>query len=153
MSAIASRPRSRFEIRPFTQRHLIPYFALLAEARLPTAGLDDYLDHARIARSDREVIGGATIELYETAGLLRSVVVAPSWRGRGVGHALTEAVLDIARGRELPAVYLLTLTAETFFAARGFERVERAEVPTVLGSSAELRGACPASAVVMRLEL
>ena len=153
MSAIASRARSRFEIRPFTPRDRIPYFALLAEARLPTAGLDDHLRHAVIAGTARGVIGGATVELYESGGLLRSVVVAPSWQRRGVGQALTDAILDLARRSTVPAVYLLTRTAERFFAARGFTAMGREEIPDAMTASAELRGACPASAVVMRLGL
>jgi amino-acid N-acetyltransferase len=50
-------------------------------------------------------------------------------------------------------VFLLTTTAENFFPSFGFQRIERADVPTELEQSPELRGACPASATVMKLTL
>jgi amino-acid N-acetyltransferase len=81
------------------------------------------------------------------------VVVAPSWQGNGVGKALTDAALERARRSGVPAVYLLTLTAEAHFAAGGFVTIARDEVPEALRGSAELRGACPETAVVMRLDL
>jgi len=48
------------------------------------------------------------------------------------------------------ALYLLTTTAEEYFPSFGFEKVERSSVPAELNDSAELKGACPASATVMR---
>jgi len=93
------------------------------------------------------------VEVYGAAGLLRSVAVHPGQRGTGLGQALTRAAADLARGAGVEELYLLTTTAEGFFPRLGFERVERGELPAALGASAELRGACPASAVAMRLRL
>jgi amino-acid N-acetyltransferase len=77
--------------------------------------------------------------------LLHSAAVEPAWRGRGVGSALTAAALadvDTVGG----PVALLTETAAGYFPRFGFTPVERGELPTALAASAELRGACPASA-------
>jgi len=48
---------------------------------------------------------------------------------------------------------LLTNDADDFFAARGFRVVPRAAVPDPQQASEELRGACPDSATLIRLEL
>jgi amino-acid N-acetyltransferase len=74
-------------------------------------------------------------------------------RGAGLGARLTEAAIADARRRELPALYLLTTTAERFFPRFGFERITRDEVPASVQASIEFRGACPASAIVMRKRL
>ena len=69
-------------------------------------------------------MGSAALELYADGALLRSVAVAPQWQGRGLGHALTDAAIRLARDRHVPAIYLLTTTAERFSPAiRNGERV------------------------------
>jgi amino-acid N-acetyltransferase len=59
-------------------------------------------------------------------------------------------VIADAEARGIPALYLLTTTAERYFPRFGFEVVERAEVPDDVRTTAEFTSACPASAVVMR---
>jgi amino-acid N-acetyltransferase len=66
---------------------------------------------------------------------------------------LTVAAIEDAQHRALPALYLLTTTAEHFFPRFGFERITRDEVPASVQTSIEFRGACPASAIVMRRRL
>jgi amino-acid N-acetyltransferase len=50
----------------------------------------------------------------------------------------------------MPAVFLLTTTAEHYFSALGFARVERHDVPASVQTSIEFTTACPSSATVMR---
>jgi amino-acid N-acetyltransferase len=45
------------------------------------------------------------------------------------------------------SVALLTETAAVYFSQLGFTLVDRAELPSALEASMELRGACPRSAV------
>lgn len=85
--------------------------------------------------------------------MLRSLAVVPECRGRGLGLRLAEAAVELAQRRRARRLWLLTTTAEGIFPRLGFGRVDRGELPTSLGASAELRGACPASAVAMRLEI
>jgi amino-acid N-acetyltransferase len=99
------------------------------------------------------VIGAEGIETYEDAGLLRSAVVHDSWRGRGIGDALTRDRLDWARSRGLREVYLLTTTAADYFPRHGFSRVDRASAPAAVQRSREFAEACPQTAVAMRLVL
>ena len=127
--------------------------ALMERAHLPTDGLASHLDAAFVARDGDRVVGSAAIELYADGGLLRSVAVDTECRGTGLGGRLTAAAIDEAQRRQLPALYLLTTTAEEFFPRFGFERITRDEVPASVQDSIEFRGACPASAVVMRKRL
>jgi amino-acid N-acetyltransferase len=127
--------------------------ALMERAHLPTDGLSSHLDAAFVAREGDRVVGSAAIELYADGGLLRSVAVDAECRGTGLGARLTSAAIDDAQQRQLPALYLLTTTAENFFPRFGFERITRDEVPASVQESIEFRGACPASAIVMRKRL
>jgi amino-acid N-acetyltransferase len=99
------------------------------------------------------IIGCVVVEVYGTAGLLRSVAVDLPHRGLGLGIQLTEAALNVARRRGVTTLYLLTETAVEFFPRFGFKPVSRAEVEPALKRSAEFTGACPDSAVALRLDL
>jgi amino-acid N-acetyltransferase len=127
--------------------------SLMERAHLPTEGLSSHLDAAFVARDGGRVVGSAAIELYADGGLLRSVAVDADHRGTGLGARLTAAAIDAARQRHLPALYLLTTTAEHFFPRFGFERIAREDVPASVQQSIEFRGACPASAIAMRKRL
>lgn len=127
--------------------------ALLSASNLPLDGARDAVVGFVVAEHDRAIVGCAAIERYGGVGLLRSVAVAPAERGSGVGIALVERCLADAREASLSALVLLTTTAERFFPRFGFERIDRSEVPDALRASPELRDACPASAVVMKLSL
>lgn len=128
-------------------------FELLAGADLPTAGFAEHLGTALVARDGERLVGCVALESYGDEALLRSLVVAPAARGTGLGERLTAAALELARERGARRVWLLTTTAERFFPRFGFRRVERSALPPALDASAELRGACPASAVAMRLDV
>lgn len=123
---------------------------LLTEARLPLEGLSERLEHFLVAEVDERIVAAAGLELYHDTVLLRSVVVAPSHRGTGVGVLLSDAAMTMARALGAQHVYLLTHTAEAFFRRRGFEVVDRKDVPASIRASVEFAVACPASAVVMR---
>lgn len=127
--------------------------ALLEESALPVAGIADHLETAIIARDGHALAGCGAVEIYGAAGLLRSVAVTPALRGTGLGQRLTAEALSLARSRGVRTVYLLTTTADRFFPRFGFVPIERHELDPALQASEELRGACPASAVAMRLTL
>jgi amino-acid N-acetyltransferase len=127
--------------------------ALLAENHLPPDGLRDHLATTIVARREGRIVGSAALEMYAGGALLRSVAVAPALQRQHLGRDLTAAALQLARDRRVPAVYLLTTTAERFFPRFGFERIARADVPQSVQASVEFTSACPASATVMRLVL
>ena len=140
-------------IEPARDHDLPDVHRLLRESELPLAGVDDHIGTMLVVREGEHVIGTAALELYAEGALLRSVAVDPRWRGRRLGHQLTEAALRLAETRGAPAVFLLTTTAEQFFPTLGFEPIARDDVPESVRASVEFQSACPASAVVMRKRL
>lgn len=136
-----------------TPNDLPPILALLKASALPLAGIESHVETTLVARDAEEVIGCAAVEIYGSAGLLRSVAVAVDQRGTGLGHQLTRAALALAQTRGVRDIYLLTTTASHFFPRFGFTAIPRSEIDPALGQSEELRGACPASALAMRTTL
>jgi amino-acid N-acetyltransferase len=122
---------------------------LLRNSELPTEGVAEWLDQFWVAEHQGRLVGVAGMERYGDGGLLRSVAVAPGWRGSGLGRALVDRVLEEGRAAGVRDVYLLTTTAEHYFPRLGFVCVDRETVPAAVRGSAEFTGACPASAVVM----
>jgi amino-acid N-acetyltransferase len=123
---------------------------LLAAAGLPTADLDTARDlRLRVVRENGRVVGAIGLERFGAVGLLRSLVVAPELRGRGLGGTLVDAAEQDARAAGLDLLVLLTQTAETFFARRGYVRIDRAAAPAAVRESAEFASLCPASATTM----
>jgi amino-acid N-acetyltransferase len=126
---------------------------LLDRTGLPADGLAEHFTAAVVARRDGHLVGSAALELYSEGALLRSVAVDPGVRGVGLGQRLTEAAISRARAHRVPALYLLTTTAENFFPRFGFTRITRDEVPPSVQQSIEFRGACPSSAFAMMKSL
>jgi amino-acid N-acetyltransferase len=122
---------------------------LLRAAELPIDGRAEHLNAAFVARDGAAIVGCSALEIYADGALLRSVVVAPAARGRGVGQRLTAAAVTLAQSVGMPAVYLLTTSAESYFPKFGFVHVTREQVPASVKQSIEFRSACPASAIVM----
>jgi amino-acid N-acetyltransferase len=123
---------------------------LLLSSALPPEGALDHLHTAVVARREGRVIGFAALEVYDDGALLRSVAVADDARGSGVGRAVTQAALDLARRLGVGPVFLLTTTAERYFPRFGFSAVPRAEVPRGVLQSIEFQSLCPVSSTVMR---
>lgn len=140
-------------LRPAVPSDLGAVRPLLTAAKLPLDGVPADLAHFIVAERDGEVVGTIGLEDYGAAVLLRSAVVSPALRGTGLGERLVRALLASARARGSHEVVLLTTTAEQWFPRFGFERIERADAPAALHASQEFQGACPASAVTMRLRL
>jgi amino-acid N-acetyltransferase len=146
----ASRP---IEIDAIDAVELPELVRLLERSRLPTDGIAEHVASTLVARDEGRVVGSAAVELYGRVGLLRSLAVDEALRGRGLGVRLTEAALALARARHLDTVYLLTETAGEFFPRFGFRPISRAEVDPAALQSVEFTTVCPASALVMALEL
>lgn len=123
---------------------------LLERAGLPLDGLDPGLRHFVVARDGARLVGVAGLEHYGRSALLRSVAVDAAWRSTGVGRLVVDGALDLAKSLGADDVYLLTTTAQEYFPKFGFRCVRRQELPAALGASAELRGACPDTAIAMR---
>ena len=93
------------------------------------------------------------MELYGEVAFLRSLVVAQHGRGSGVGSALTQAAERLAADSAVKNVYLLTQTADRFFAARGYTKIDRGDAPKAIQGTTQFSGLCPSSAVLMMKQL
>ena len=140
-------------ITPTVPGDLAAIEALLRASGLPMAGVRGDGTMLFAGRVGGDLAACAGLEWHGRYALLRSVAVAPAYQGRGLGGAVTAAALDAAAARGADAVFLLTTTAEPFFARRGFETIPRADVPAEVQASVEFTTACPASATVMRKRL
>ena len=143
-----------YRIRAAEPRDLDRVKALLESADLPVAGVESQFGTSyAVAEENGALIGAVGIELHGKYGLLRSAVVAPSQRGRGVGEALVFDRIDWSMRQELDALFLLTTTAANYFPRFGFATIDRASVPAEVQASAEFSSICPSSATVMQLPL
>jgi amino-acid N-acetyltransferase len=140
-------------LRPADVDDLDSVETLLANNGLPYQDVQAKPECFFVASSDGERIGVGGVETYAPHGLLRSVVVAESERGRGHGAALTDALERHARTNGVETLYLLTTTAPAFFRRRGYEAVAREDVPSRIRETTEFAELCPASATSMKKEL
>jgi len=126
---------------------------LLREAGLPFEDVAADQQDFVVAVVDGAVVGCVGLEMFDTAGLLRSLVVREPGRGLGLGGALVERILAVARGRGAQDLFLLTITAAPFFARRGFVPADRSAAPEAMGRSAQFSSLCPSTAACMQLRL
>lgn len=100
---------------------------------------------------DRVGIGG--LETDAPVGLLRSVVVARSVRGRGYGTRLCETLEGEARSAGVETLYLLTTTASGFFSGLGYAEIDRADAPESVRRTTQFDDLCPTTATCMKKSL
>jgi N-acetylglutamate synthase-like GNAT family acetyltransferase len=136
--------------RPAAPSDIPGLTALLTSEGLPSEDVrhagQDYI----LAFCGGELVGSMGLEKRGDVALLRSLAVVPALRRRGLGGQLYDRILGQALASGAREAYVLTTTAERFFAARGFARVERSSVPEPLREAPEFRSLCPATAVCMR---
>jgi amino-acid N-acetyltransferase len=94
-------------------------------------------------------VGFGGFEVHGRDALLRSLVTLPPVRRRGVGRAMVAMLETEAAGRGCGAVWLLTDTAQDFFARLGYAVRPRVELPESIRAGAMFSRLCPASADAM----
>jgi amino-acid N-acetyltransferase len=124
--------------------------ALLASAQLPSEDLTAaHCENYYFTGPADAPTGLVGLELLGEVALLRSLVVMPGRRGRGEGLALLSHAEKFARDNGVRALYLLTTTAEGFFARHGYRRASRDSAPAAIRATREFAGICPASSAFM----
>jgi len=95
---------------------------ILLEKNLVT--LYEAVQETWVAELDGEVVGcGALHVLWSDLGEVRTVAVDPKVKGRGIGHAVVERLLEVARELQLQRLFVLTFETE-FFGSHGFTEIE-----------------------------
>lgn len=126
---------------------------LLREADLLTDDLPEGLPNFILAFDDDKPIGVAGVEVYGKVGLLRSVAVAAGYRSQRVGGELVGQIQQRAMQQGIEDLYLITTTADAYFARKGFCRVDRGEAPAAIAATRQFSALCPSSAVIMKKSL
>lgn len=93
------------------------------------------------------------LELYRPYGLLRSLAVAPAWRGRGLGQELVAYAESFAAAQGIESVFLLTTSAEKFFLKLGYSPATRDTAPSAIQATAQFAALCPASSALLTKKL
>jgi amino-acid N-acetyltransferase len=129
---------------------LLPARAFLAAQGLPIEDLtDEHLEHFFFVGPDGAPIGLVGLEIYGAHALLRSLAVDEGERGRELGSRLVKRAEDHATAQGAGLIYLLTTTAEGYFARLGYARIDRSEAPPPIQATKEFATLCPASSVLM----
>lgn len=124
--------------------------ALLDEVNLPTEGVAEHFSDFLMARANERVVGCVGLERYGSYGLLRSLAVAPDFRGQGLGQTLTSHIITYAKTNTTTSIVLLTTTAADFFAHHfGFEVTDRSLFNQAFQTSSEWNLPQCSSAVCM----
>jgi amino-acid N-acetyltransferase len=112
-----------------TIRTLVDAYAGRVLLAKETVTLYESVQEFLVGEVDDEVVGcGALHVLWEDLGEIRTVAVHPRAVGRGVGHALVEALIARARALGLSRLFVLTFE-EKFFARHGFAEIDGTPVP------------------------
>lgn len=142
------------EIRRAQPADVPAVLALLGQSGLPVDDLREGLPALFfVGETAGKIVAVGGIEHLGESGLLRSLAVAGSVRGSGLGRHLVESCEGAARTAGLDTLYLLTTSADAFFTHLGYETVARERVPAAVAAHAQFRSLCPASAKCLRKNL
>ena len=138
------------EIKAFVPHDEVALNTLLLAADLsPEDITPEMLEHFLVAHLNKAVVGCAGLEVLGEAGLLRSVAVDEAHRGTGLGKELVAAIEEHARKQGVSELYLLTTTAEAFFAGLGYRKLAREAAPADIAGTAQFAELCPSSSSFM----
>lgn len=133
--------------------HRAMVIALLLSEKLPVEDLPASLKNFFVALTEDKVIGAIGLEPYGNYALLRSMVVSKAYRDKKIAFSLVEKLEDYSKTLGVRAMYLLTETAPGYFEKKGYQKINREEVPAALQASSEFSHVCPVSTIVMKKEL
>lgn len=96
----------------------------VAQGRLlprTTDELEDLTENGFLAIADGRIVGFAALEIYSTKlAELRSLAVATDYQGCGIGKALVNACVELARKKHVFEIMAIT-SSDEFFQRCGFD--------------------------------
>lgn len=128
--------------------------ALLAANQLPVSDLDGTATIVLFGCvTDEQLHGIVGLDVHGDGALLRSLAVSEARRGTGLGAALLAHAEQFAAQQGIRTLYLLTTTAEGFFARHGYRPMLRAEAPAFIAATSQFSQLCPSSSAFMAKSL
>ena len=122
---------------------------LLVGSLLPSRDVGGANQRFIVASENGRLIGCAGLQVAGHDGLVRSMAVHWTRRNAGLGTRLHERLLFEALLAGVRTLYVVTSTAEDFFAGHGFKRVAATAVPPELQASDEFTAFVPGGSAVM----
>lgn len=114
---------------------------LINEAGLPVDGLDETELYGLF--DGDEMIGTVGLEVFDYCALLRSLVVAPEYRGEGLGRKMVKKMMSRSKMLGVRQIFTLTESADRLLVKMGFLPRRRENMPKcVLPSSQTDLPAC-----------
>ena len=108
------------EIRKATQADIKDIKTLLSFYYLDTEKVEKNLPEFMVAVLDKKTVGCACLDIGDVVEL-RSIAVLPSYRNKGTGSRLVDAIL--IRAAEITDTVYLRTTSSVFFEKKGFKKL------------------------------
>jgi amino-acid N-acetyltransferase len=122
---------------------------LLVGSLLPSQDVGGAHQRFIVATENGRLLGCAGLQVAGQDGLVRSMAVHWTRRNAGLGSRLHERLLFEATLAGVRTLYVVTTTAEDFFAGHGFKKVAANAVPPELQASEEFTAFVPGGSSVM----
>ncbi len=122
---------------------------LLVGSLLPSRDVGGARQRFIVASENGRLIGCAGLQVARQDGLVRSMAVHWTRRNAGLGSRLLERLLFEAVLAGVRTLYVVTTTAEDFFAGHGFRKIAASAVPPELQASEEFTAFVPGGSTVM----
>jgi amino-acid N-acetyltransferase len=122
---------------------------LLVGSLLPSRDVGGASQRFIVASEGGRLIGCAGLQVAGQDGLVRSMAVHWTRRNAGLGSKLHRRLLFEAALAGVRTLYVVTTTAEDFFAGHGFRKVAADAVPAELQASEEFTAFVPGGSAVM----
>jgi len=135
--------------RKATAADLAAIKILLNSSKLPSSDCDQHIENFIVAEERGKIIGTGGFEICGTNGLVRSIVIAPEYRGNGIAKEIYQQIENGAYSLGINTLYLLTESATEYFKKLGFVIKKRSETPKSIMQTKQFKELCPSSAAVM----
>jgi amino-acid N-acetyltransferase len=122
---------------------------LLVGSLLPSRDVGGANQRFIVATENGRLLGCAGLQVAGPDGLVRSMAVHWTRRNAGLGSRLHDRLLFEAVLAGVRTLYVVTTTAEDFFAGHGFRKVKATAVPPRLQASEEFTAFVPGGSTVM----
>jgi amino-acid N-acetyltransferase len=122
---------------------------LLRSSNLPYTDFDLDKINVIIAIDNKDIIGSIGVELYPPNALLRSFVLRPEYRGKGIASNMFRYLMSYGREKGIRDIHLLTDTADSYFISNGFIIANKNDAPSQIRETSEFKDLCPSTSTYM----